>query len=59
MKDLSIRDLDYKIIGKLSIISVTTLLMMFAGTASIDSHYHSVYAAAKNATSSSSSSTCD
>jgi hypothetical protein len=31
--------------------------MMFAGTASIDSHYHSVYAAAKNATSSSSSST--
>jgi hypothetical protein len=47
----------YKIVTKLSIISVTTLLMMFAGTASIDSQNHSVYAASKNATSSSSSST--
>ncbi len=54
MKDFLKENSKYKIVAKLSIISVTTLLMMFAGTASIDSHYHSVYAAAKNATSSSS-----
>ncbi len=57
MKDFLKENSKYKIVAKLSIISVTTLLMMFAGTASIGSHYHSVYAAAKNATSSSSSST--
>jgi hypothetical protein len=57
MRDFRKEDSKYKIVAKLSIISVTTLLMMFAGIASIDSHYHSVYAASKNATSSSSSST--
>src|SRR5229473_314964 len=57
MKDFFAENSKYEIVAKLSIISVTTLLMMFAGTASIDSHYHSVYAASKNATSSSSSST--
>jgi hypothetical protein len=57
MRNFFKEDSKYKIVAKSSIISVTTLLMMFAGIASIDSHYHSVYAAAKNATSSSSSST--
>jgi hypothetical protein len=33
MKDSSTENLKYKIVAKLSIISVTALLMMFAGTA--------------------------
>jgi hypothetical protein len=57
MKDFLRENSKCKIVAKLSIISVTTLLMMFAGNASFGSYYHSVYAAAKNATSSSSSST--
>ena len=57
MTDFRKENSKYKIVAKFSIISVTTLLMMFSGAASFDSHYHSVYAASKNATSSSSSST--
>src|SRR2546427_11281475 len=57
MKDFLKENSKCKIVAKLSIISITTLLMMFVGTASIDSHYHSLYAASKNTTSSSSSST--
>jgi hypothetical protein len=46
----------YKTIGKLTIISIATLLMIFAGTASNDSQYHSVYAATKSSTQTTSSS---
>lgn len=56
MKDFLKEDSKYKIVAKLSIISVTSLLMMFAGTASFGSYYHSVFAAAKNPTHTTSSS---
>lgn len=57
MKDLFKEDTHYKTVANLSIISVTTLLMIFAGTASfISNNYHPVYAAAKNGTKTTSSS---
>jgi hypothetical protein len=55
MKEFFEENSKYKIVAKLSIISVMASLM-FAGTASISPYYRTVYAAAKNATSSSSSS---
>jgi hypothetical protein len=56
MKDFLKENSNYKTVAILSIISVTTLVMMFAGAASFDSYHHSVYGAAKNATQTTSSS---
>lgn len=56
MKEFFEENSKYKIVAKLSIISVMASLMMLAGTVSISPYYRTVYAAAKNATSSSSSS---
>ena len=56
MKDF-FKDSNSKKLAMLSIISVTTLLMILSGTASFVSiNYHTVYAAAKNATKTTSSS---
>jgi hypothetical protein len=59
MKDFFAPDSKYKIVAKLTIISVTTLVMIFAVPTSFVSnnhHYHAVFGAAKNATKSTSSS---
>jgi hypothetical protein len=58
-KDLPKKGSNYKSVAKLSIISLTSLVMIFAVPASFVSnnhYYHAVFAAAKNATKSTSSS---
>jgi hypothetical protein len=58
-KDLLKKGSNYKSVAKLSIISLTSLVMIFAVPASFVSnnhYYHAVFAAAKNATKSTSSS---
>jgi hypothetical protein len=56
MKDLFKEDSNHKTVAKLSLISVTTLLMIFPETASFVSNnqYYTVYAASSSSSSSSS-----